>query len=98
MTSGAAAPARLALQTGRLDDRRVSITAEHPLWPAAHELFVDHAGLEQVGEHDRRIFALCDEWPVAPGQTAALEALAVAVALAAPFAGEDRILAALATA
>jgi hypothetical protein len=103
MSASADAPARLALQTGRLDDRRASITPEHRLWSAAYELFVDQAvadGLEQVGEHDRRMFALCDDWPVAPGQAEALhavEALAVAVALAAPFAAEDRILAALAT-
>jgi hypothetical protein len=101
MTATAAAPARLALQTGRLDDRRLPITAEHPLWTAACELFVDQVvadGLEQVGEHDRRMVGLCDQWPVAPGQAEAVEALAVAVALAAPFAREDRILAAFATA
>ena len=101
MSASAAAPARLALQTGRLDDRRASITPEHRLWPAAYELFVDQAvadGLEQVGEHDRRMVALCDGWPLAPDDSQAVEGLAVAVALAAPFAGEDRILAALATA
>jgi hypothetical protein len=100
MTSSVAAPARLALQTGRLDDRRASITPEHRLWSAAYELFVNQAvadGLEQVGEHDRRMFGLCDDWPVVPGQAEALEALAVAVALATPFAALDRILAALAT-
>lgn len=93
-------PARLALQTGRLDDRRAAITPEHPLWSAAYELFVDQAvadGLEQVAEHDRRMVRLCDDWPEAPGEADAVEALAVAVALAAPFAALDRILAALAT-
>ena len=100
MARAAAPPARLALQTGRLDDRRIAITPEDRLWALAHELFVDQEvadGVEQVGEHDRRMVGLCAAWPVAPDQAQDVEALAVAVALAAPFAGQDRILAALAT-
>ena len=100
MARAAAPPARLALQSGRLDDRRLPITPEHRLWAAACELFVDQDvadGVEQVGEHDQRMIGLCAAWPVAPGQAEAVEALAVAVALAAPFADEQRILAALET-
>lgn len=101
MTRAADAPSRLALQTGRLDDRRATIAPGHRLWQAAYELFVDQEvadGVQQAAEHDRRMVGLCAAWPAADGAGEEIEALTVAVALAAPFAGEDRILAALATA
>lgn len=104
MTRAADTPSRLALQTGRLDDRRASITHEHRLWAAAYELFVDQAvadGVRQAAEHDQRMVGLCAAWPseaeMEAGAAAEVEALTVAVALAAPFAGEERVLTALAT-
>jgi hypothetical protein len=99
MTRDAGPPARLALQTGRLDDQRPAITPDHELWRSAHELFVDQGhvdGVEQTARHDERMNALCAAWPVHHGRRDDVEALAVAVALAAPFAAEDRILRALA--
>ncbi|MEA2219369.1 MAG: hypothetical protein QOJ35_1995 [Solirubrobacteraceae bacterium] len=98
MTRAAGAPGRLALQTGRLDDQRAEITPDHELWQSAHELFVDrgHLGGAGAGEHDRRPDAVCAAWPVRRVRAQAVEALAVVVALAAPFAAEDRILRALA--
>ena len=100
MNDAAAPPARLALQTGRLDDRRAAITPEHRLWASACDLLADQEaadGVEAAAAHDERMVGLCVEWPVEAGQEDEVEALAVTVALALPFAGEERILAALAT-
>lgn len=97
MTAAADAPARLALQTGRLDDQRPPITAGDELWHSAYELFLEqgHVGeVEQAVKHDDRMEALCASWPAREGPDG-VEALAVVVALAAPFAAEDRILGAL---
>jgi hypothetical protein len=92
-------PARLALQTGRLDDRRPPIMPGHALWGPAYELFLDQQQLgdvQRAADHERRMTALCAAWPMAEGQAEPVEAVAVVVALAAPFAPEERILQALA--
>ena len=91
-------PARLALQTGRLDDQRPQIAPGHPLWDSAHALFTepDHLDAGEQAAKLEREEALCSAWPVAHSRAHGVEALAVAVALAAPFASEQRVLLALA--
>ena len=98
MTADAAAPARLALQTGRLDDRRPAIAPGHRLWRTACELFADQerSDGQPAVDHDPRMAGLCVKWPASEDDTEPVEALAVALALAAPFADEDRILRAIA--
>jgi hypothetical protein len=89
-------PTRLALQTGQLDDHRPDITPDHALWGFACQRFVARGRINSV-MHDDEMSALSHLWPARTGRPAHLEALAVAVALAIPFAGRDRILEALAT-
>ena len=99
MTAEAAPPARLALQTGRLDDRRPAIAPGHRLWRTACELFAEQErsdGGQPAEDHDPRMAGLRAKWPECEDDTPPVEALAVAVALAAPFADEERILRAIA--
>jgi len=101
MTPLARPPARLALQTGGLDDHRPSIAPHDNLWQTAYELFVERQhvdGVEHAARHDERLSALCAAWPMSDGEAEPVEALAVTVALAAPFAGEHRVLMVLAVA
>jgi hypothetical protein len=94
----AARPARLALQTGAPDDRRPPITPAHDLWAAAYELYLEQEHLDDVERatrHASRVGALCGSWPTRADETDAGEALAVVLALAAPYATEERVLAAL---
>ena len=86
------APERLALQTGRLDDQRRHLTPGDELWSVAHRCFLarDHDG----GASAEDLHTLSEWWPATARP--ALEALAVTVALAAPFAPRERILQALA--
>ena len=88
------APARLALQTGRLDDHRSHIEPGDALWERAHRSFLarDTHGGGPPGDDLR---ALCDRWPYSEGAPGHPEAVAVTVALASPFADRERILRAL---
>lgn len=87
------APARLALQTGRLDDHRRHIEPGDALWERAHRWFVGRDKLDAAPAGDLR--ALCERWPYGEGSVGRAEAVAVTVALASPFADRDRILRAL---
>jgi hypothetical protein len=92
-------PRRLALQTGRLDDDRRHITPDDDLWRSAYELFVEQGqieGVEHGAAHEAHIEALRAAWPAYEGDADGAQALAVAVALAEPFASRERILGALA--
>jgi hypothetical protein len=82
-------PARLALQTGRLDDHRRHRTPADELWELAHRCFLARGDADGTGDLQR----LCKRWPAADRR--AREALAVTVALASPFASRERILDAL---
>lgn len=88
------APARLALQTGRLDDHRSHLQPGDALWQRAHRWFL---GRDKVGgaplTDDLR--DLCERWPYSEGSAGHPEAVAVTVTLAAPFADRDRVLRAL---
>lgn len=84
-------PARLALQTGRLDDHRRHIEPGDPLWDRACRWFVDRDGGEGAQDPDEARY-LCEHWPRRDGSLRQAEAVAVALALASPFAGRDRIL------
>lgn len=95
----ASPPARLALQTGRLDDHRSCITSDDAFWQAACLRFArrDDIHDERLDDgRDAELETLCMIWPPR-GDPGRVEALAVTVDLAAPFAGRDRILAALST-
>lgn len=87
-----AAPARLALQTGRLDDRRPYLEPHHELWDRAYRRLIDR---DEGGSADRELLELSDHWPSAGAAPGHDEALAVTLALASPFAAPDRILEAL---
>ncbi len=92
-------PARLALQTGSLDDHRAYITADDACWESASARYLERrrghsGGLD--GRARSELEALCRAWPRS-NRPARGEALAVTVELAGPFAGIDRILRALAT-
>ena len=80
-------PTRLALQTGELDDHRRDIGPGDHLWDRAHRCYTAH-DLE-----DMRV--LCRLWPSRDGSGNLIEACAVTVALAAPFASRERVLIAL---
>ena len=87
-------PARLALQTGRLDDRRRHITPGDELWDSACRRFFFRDDIDSPHRSDD-LRALCERWPSAEGAAGKSEALAVTVALASPFADRERILRAL---
>ena len=88
-----ATPARLALQTGLLDDHRRPIEPGDKLWDRARRWYAEREDVDAL--HDDELRALCERWPARIPATGPVEALAVAVALASPFAGRERILAAL---
>ncbi len=85
-------PARLSLQSGRLDDHRREITPDDDVWELAYRRFLDRDRIDT----DEDVRTLCELWPVSERQGEDVEALAVTVALAAPFADLSRILEALA--
>jgi len=88
-------PTRLALQTGRLDDHPRHIEPGDELWDRAHAWFCarDSSDGAPDAEHTRE---LCEIWPRRDAEPARdAEAVAVTLALTAPFAGPDRVLAAL---
>jgi hypothetical protein len=96
----ASKPARLALQTGRLDDHRGCVTPRDGLWRLANKLFRarDEHHADAAAERAAELDTLCARWPSRPGDHGHSEALAVTLALVAPFAGRERVLAALAPA
>lgn len=86
-------PARLALQTGRLDDHRRHIETGNALWESAYLWF--RRGDIDGARHDDDLRALCEHWPRSDDSVGQPEAVAVTIALAAPFAERSRILRAL---
>lgn len=88
-------PTRLALQTGRLDDQRRPLGPADDLWEEACRWYRsrDDGGRAPDAAELRR---LCERWPAEHGAAGSREAVAVVVALAAPFADRDRILRGLA--
>lgn len=88
------APARLALQTGRLDDHRSQIEPGDALWERAHRWFVSRDKLDGTPPADE-LRILCERWPCSERGPGDPEAVAVTVALASPFADRERILRAL---
>ena len=96
MSLDPSAPIRLALQSGRLDDHRRDITQVDEIWERAYRRYRDRDRLDDHEAHDGDARTLCELWPAGERRTAHAEALAVTVALAAPFASRDRILGALA--
>ncbi len=88
------APARLALQSGRLDDHRREITADDDLWNDACRCFLERDEIDGA-QHADDMRALCERWPRREGAPGDREALAVTLALASPFAGRERVLEAL---
>ncbi len=93
---GPSAPGRLALQTGSLDDHRCYLAPGDARWDAARQHFADRDRSPRL-ESDEDLRALCELWPKRESEAPRSEALAVTVALAAPCAGPDRILQALAS-
>ena len=91
------APARLALQTGRLDDHRSHIEPGDALWERAHRWFLVRDTLDGSPPADD-LRALCEDWPHSEGAAGNIEAVAVTIALASPFADRERILHALGSA
>jgi len=88
-------PTRLALHTGELDDHRPSITPQHEFWDSAHAVFRERHHFADSGHgvgHDDAMNALCASWPQRDGPPENHEAVAVVLALTAPFAGNDRVL------
>lgn len=88
------APARLALQTGRLDDHRSHIGPGDALWERALRWFLGRDTLDGGPPADD-LRALSERWPYREGEAGNTEAVAVTVALASPFADRERILRAL---
>ena len=88
------APARLALQTGRLDDHRGHIEPGDALWERAHGWFLGRDKPDAAPPADD-LRDLCERWPYSEGSLGHPEAVAVTVALASPFADRERILRAL---
>lgn len=88
------APGRLALQTGRLDDHRSHLEPGDVLWDRALRWFLGRDKLGAAPPADD-VRALCERWPYREGSAGHPEAVAVTVALAAPFADRERILRAL---
>lgn len=86
-------PARLALQTGQLDDHRACITPDDGFWSTACRLFRERDLIPDDADRAAEVEAL---WPRLPNRPAHVEALAVTVALAEPYAPLQRILDALA--
>ena len=94
MDSRARTPTRLALQTGWLDDHRRHLEPDDDLWSDAYQCFLARDDVDSAASADT-VHALCERWPPRAGPGGHAEALAVAVALASPFAARERILKAL---